>query len=119
MYLEEEKVEKMFKEYEQLGKMSADDRTEIIKGYHDMITDKLSSTLHTLEDVQRLSPLTIPITKTAVIVAETDFLGDGELRVAGIIGHQDNVQKLVERLWEQIPQVFEAVCKAKGYTRGE
>jgi hypothetical protein len=115
---EENKVEKMLNEFKQLDKMSAEDRTEIIKGYHDMITDKLESVLHTLDDVQRLSPITIPITKTAVIIAETDFLGDGKLRVAGIVGHRDYVQKLVEGLWEQIPQVFEAVCKAKGYARG-
>ena len=114
---QEEMFEKIKKEYEQLEKLSDEEKTTIVKGYHEMITDNLSKALKSIETVQRLSPITVPITKTAIIIAESDFISKNKLRVAGIVGHYDSVKTLLESLWEQIPAVFEEVCKAKGFSR--
>ena len=114
---QEEMLGKIKKECEQLEKMSDEDKVSIVKGYHEMITDNLSKAIKSIENVQRLSPLTILLTKTAIIIAESDFISENKLRVAGIVGHHDSVKTLLESLWERIPAVFEEVCKAKGFSR--
>lgn len=114
---QERMYERVKKEYEQLEKLSDEEKVTIVKGYHEMITDNLSKALQSIETVQRLSPLTVPVTKTAIIIAESDFISENKLRVAGIVGHHDSVKTLLENLWEQIPAVFEDVCKAKGFSR--
>jgi hypothetical protein len=66
----------------------------------------------------------IPVTETAMIVAERDFLDDRVLqskdeglKLCAITGSPENVKKLIKQIWDIIPDVFESVCKEKGYIK--
>ena len=66
----------------------------------------------------------IPVTETAVIVAERDFLDDKVsqlkdkgLKLCAITGSKKNIEKLIEKIWDVIPDSFESLCKAKGYIK--
>lgn len=115
-YAGEEFNDRFKEEMESLSKMSDDDRADIVKGYHDLIGESLSKTIDQLQKVQKLSPATIPLTKTAIILAEMDFLSD-DLRACAFVGGQSEVLKLLGKLWETMPNEFEKVIQEKGYVK--
>jgi hypothetical protein len=84
---------------------------------------KISENIDSIKQIQTLCPSMIPVTETAVIVAERDFLDDKEkwgdkgLKLCAVTGSQKNVEKLIEKIWDAIPEIFESVCKAKGYVK--
>lgn len=121
--MNKEDAEKIEEDLEILKNMSPEDAMEIVKTYHTTFIKKISENIDSLRLIQKLCPSMIPLTETAVIVAERDFLDDKEkwgdkgLKLCAITGSQKNVEKLIEMIWDVIPEVFESVCKAKGYVK--
>lgn len=105
-----------------LGNMNPDDSAEIVKTYHSTILQKLSEGLKVIEEITKLSPATLPVTQTAFIIAERDFMddkdllgNDGKPKIMGICGSHKNITKLIEQIWDSCPQPFEEICEKKGY----
>lgn len=124
MNKEKEDAEKIKEDLERLRSMSPEDAREIVKIYYTTFIKKLAENLDTLKQIQKLCPSMFPVTETAVIVAERDFLDDKvlqskdeQLKLCAISGSQKNIKKLIEKIWDIIPDVFENVCKAKGYVK--
>jgi len=124
--MNKEDAVKIKEDLERLKSMSPEDATEIVKTYHTTFVEKLSENIDSLKQIQTLCPSMIPVTNTAMIVAERDFLddlddkihsGDKGLKLCAIIGSPENVEKLLEKIWDIIPEAFENVCKAKGYAK--
>lgn len=122
--MNKEEVEKIKEDLERLKNMSPEDALEIIKTYHTTFVKKLCENIESLKQFQTLCPSMIPVTETAVIVAERDFLDDkvsqfkdGDLKLCAITGSPKNIKKLIEKIWDIIPDVFESVCKEKGYIK--
>jgi hypothetical protein len=121
--MNKEDAEKIIEDLERLRSISPEDAMEIVKTYHTTFLKKVAENLHSLEQIQKLCPSMIPVTETAVIVAERDFLDDKEkwgdkgLKLCAVTGSQKNVEKLIEMIWDVIPEAFESVCKAKGYVK--
>ena len=121
--MNKEDAEKIKEDIERLRSMSPEDAMEIVKTYHTTFVKKLSENIDSLKQIQTLCPSMIPVTETAMIVAERDFLenalqlkGEG-LKLCAITGSQKNIKKLIEKIWDIIPEVFESVCKEKGYIK--
>lgn len=122
--MNKEDVEKVKEDLERLKSMSPEDAMEIVKTYHTTFIKKMSENIDSLKQIQTLCPSMIPVTKTAMIVAERDFLDDRVtqlkdegLKLCAITGSPENVEKLIKKIWDIIPDVFESVCKAKGYIK--
>lgn len=121
--MNKEDAEKVKEDLERLRSMSPEDAEEIVKTYHMTFIKKLSENIDSLKQIQTLCPAMIPVTNTAMIVAERDFLDDKEkwgdkgLKFCAITGSSENIKKLIEKIWDMIPDVFESVCKAKGYVK--
>ena len=105
-----------------LRNMNPDDSAEIVKTYHSTILQKLSEGLKVIEEITKLSPATLPVTQTAFIIAERDFMDDKDLlgnggkpKIMGICGSPKNITKLIEQIWDSCPQPFEEICEKKGY----
>ena len=105
-----------------LRNMNPDDSAEIVKTYHSTILQKLSEGLKVIEEITKLSPATLPVTQTAFIIAERDFMDDidllgnnGKPKIMGIFGSNKNITKLIEQIWDSCPQPFEEICEKKGY----
>lgn len=105
-----------------LRNMDAEDSAEIVRTYHSTILQKLSEGLKVIEEITKLSPATLPLTQTAFIIAERDFMddkdllgNDGKPKIMGICGSHENITKLIEQIWDKCPQVFEEICEKKGY----
>lgn len=121
--MKKEDAEKVKEDLERLRSMSPEDAMEIVKTYHTTFVKILSENIGSLKQIQTLCPSMIPVTETAMIVAERDFLDDKEkwgdkgLKLCAITGSQKNIKKLIEKIWDIIPEVFESVCKEKGYIK--
>jgi hypothetical protein len=121
--MNKEDAEKVKEDLERLRSMSPEDASEIVKTYHTTFIKKISENIDFLKQIQTLCPSMIPLTKTAMIVAERDFLDDEVLhpneylKLCAITGSPENVKKLIEKIWDIIPEAFESVCKAKGYVK--
>lgn len=122
--MNKEDAEKVKEDLERLISMSPEDASEIVSTYHKTFLNKLSDNIDLLKQIQTLCPSMIPVTKTAMIVAERDFLDDKVsqlkdegLKLCAITGSPENVKKLIEQIWDIIPDVFESVCKEKGYIK--
>jgi hypothetical protein len=122
--MNKEGAEKIKEDLERLKSMRPEDAEEIIKTYHKTFLDKLSDNIDSLRQIQTLCPSMIPVTETAMIIAERDFLDDKVLqqedeglKLCAITGSPKNVKKLIEKIWDFIPDVFESVCKEKGYIK--
>lgn len=122
--MNKEDAEKIKEDLERLTSMSPEDAMEIIKTYHTTFIKKISENIDSIEQIQTLCPSMIPVTETAMIVAERDFLDDGVtqlkdggLKLCVIAGSPENMEKLIEKIWDMISEVFESVCKAKGYIK--
>lgn len=120
--MNKEDAEKIKEDLERLKSMSPEDAMEIVKTYHTTFVKKLCENIESLKQIQTLCPSMIPVTETAMIVAERDFLDDKVLQQEGlklcaITGSPKNVKKLIEKIWDMIPEVFESVCKEKGYIK--
>lgn len=105
-----------------LRNMNPDDSAEIVNTYHSTILQKLSEGLKVIEEITKLSPATLPVTQTAFIIAERDFMDDidllgnnGKPKIMGIFGSNKNITKLIEQIWDSCPQPFEEICEKKGY----
>lgn len=105
-----------------LRNMNPDDSAEIVKTYHSTILQKLSEGLKVIEEITKLSPATLPVTQTAFIIAERDFMDDIDLpgnngapKIMAIFGSNKNITKLIEQIWDKCPQAFEEICEKKGY----
>lgn len=105
-----------------LRNMEAEDSAEIVGTYHSTILQKLSEGLKVIEEITKLSPATLPLTQTAFIIAERDFMddedllgNDGKPKIMGICGSHKNITKLIEQIWDRCPQPFEEICEKKGY----
>lgn len=123
--MNKEDAEKIKEDLERLKSMSPEDALEIIKTYHTTFVKKLCENIESLKQFQTLCPSMIPVTETAVIVAERDFLDDKvpqlkdkDLKLCAITGSPKNIKKLIEQIWDIIPEEFESVCKVKGYIKG-
>lgn len=122
--MNKEDAEKIKEDLERLKSMSPEDAMEIVKTYHTTFIKKISENLDSIKQIQTLCPSMIPVTETAMIVAERDFLDDKVLqqkdeglKLCAITGSQKNMKKLIEKIWDIIPEVFESVCKEKGYIK--
>lgn len=122
--MNKEDVEKIKEDLERLRSMSPEDAMEIVKTYHTTFIKKISENIESIRQIQTLCPSMIPVTETAMIVAERDFLDDRDpllkdkgLKLCAITGSPENVKKLIEQIWYMIPDVFESVCKEKGYVK--
>lgn len=122
--MNKEDSEKVKEDLERLRSMSPEDAMEIVKTYHTIFIKEISESIDSLKQIQTLCPSMIPVTETAMIVAERDFLDDKVtlskdegLKLCAITGSPENVKKLIEKIWDMIPDVFESVCKAKGYIK--
>lgn len=122
--MNKEYAEKVREDLERLRSMSPEDVMEIVKTYHTTFIKKISENIDSMKQIQTLCPSMIPVTETAMIVAERDFLDDrvtlskdGGLKLCAITGSTKNVKKLIEKIWDIIPDVFESVCKEKGYIK--
>lgn len=122
--MNKEDAEKIKEDLERLSRMSPEDALEIIKTYHTTFVKKLRENIDSLKQFQTLCPSMIPVTETAVIVAERDFLDDKVsqfkdegLKLCAITGSSEDMEKLIEKIWDIIPDVFESVCKEKGYIK--
>lgn len=121
--MNKEDAEKVKEDLERLRSMSPEDAMEIVKTYHTTFVKKLSENIDSLKQIQKLCPSMIPVTETAMIIAERDFLDDKEkwgdkgLKLCAITGSSENIKKLIKQIWDIIPDVFENVCKEKGYVK--
>jgi hypothetical protein len=122
--MNKEDAEKVKEDLERLRSMSPEDAMEIVKTYHTTFIKKISENIDSIKQIQTLCPSMIPVTETAMIVAERDFLDDRDtllkdegLKLCAIIGSPENVKKLIKQIWDIIPDVFESVCKEKGYIK--
>lgn len=122
--MNKEDAEKVKEDLERLRSMSPEDAKEIVATYHKTFLNKLSDSIDSLKQIQTVCPSMIPVTETAMIVAERDFLDDKVpqlkdkgLKLCAITGSPENVKKLIEKIWDMIPDVFESVCKEKGYIK--
>jgi hypothetical protein len=122
--MNKEDAEKVKEDLERLRSMSPEDAMEIVKTYHTTFIKKISENIDLLKQIQTLCPSMIPLTETAMIVAERDFLDDKVLqlkdeglKLCAVTGSPENVKKLIEKIWDMIPEVFESVCKEKGYIK--
>ena len=120
--MNKEEAMKVAEDLLRLKNMDSDDSAEIVKTYHSTILQKLSETLKVIEEITKLSPATLPVTQTAFIIAERDFMDDIDLlgnngapRIMGIFGSKKNITKLIEQIWDKCPQAFEEICEKKGY----
>lgn len=105
-----------------LKNMDAEDSAEIVRTYHSTILQKLSEDLKVIEEITKLSPATLPVTQTAFIIAERDFMDDIDLlgnngapKIMALFGSNKNITKLIEQIWDKCPQAFEEICEKKGY----
>jgi hypothetical protein len=122
--MNKEDAEKVKEDLERLRSMSPEDAVEIVKTYHTTFIKKISENIDSIKQIQTLCPSMIPVTGTAMIVAERDFLDDKVLqlkdeglKLCAITGSPENVKKLIKKIWDIIPDVFESVCKEKGYIK--
>ena len=122
--MNKEEVEKVKEDIERLRSMSPEDAMEIVKTYHSTFIKKVSENIDSIKQIQTLCPSMIPVTETAMIVAERDFLDDKALqskdkglKLCAITGSSKNIKKLIDKIWDIIPDVFESVCKEKGYIK--
>lgn len=122
--MNKEDAEKIKEDLERLRSMSLEDADEIVATYHKTFLNKLSDNIGSLKQIQTLCPAMIPVTETAMIVAERDFLDDRDtrlkdkgLKLCAITGSTENIKKLIEKIWDMIPDTFESVCKEKGYIK--
>lgn len=120
--MNKEDARKVKKDLERLRSMSPEDAMEIVSTYHTTFIKKISENIGSLKQIQTLCPSMIPVMKTAMIIAERDFLDDRDpkdkgLKLCAITGRSENVKKLIEQIWDYIPDVFESVCKEKGYIK--
>ena len=112
--------EKFLKELEQLRGMNHDDALEVMKGYHQMFRERLSESMKELSKIAHLSPVTFRLTKTAVIIAESDFFSEGEeekLNNLYVEGNKDELAKLFTNIFKQMPELFDKVAKQAGYIK--
>lgn len=122
--MNKEDVEKVKEDLERLRSMSSEDAMEIVKTYHMTFIKKILENIDSIKQIQTFCPSMIPLTETAMIVAERDFLDDGDtllkdegLKLCAITGSSEDVKKLIKQIWDIIPDVFESVCKEKGYIK--
>lgn len=120
--MNKEDAMKVIEDLLKLRNMNPDDSAEIVKTYHSTILQKLSEGLKVIEEITKLSPATLPLTQTAFIIAERDFMddkdllgNDGKPKILGICGSHKNITKLIEQIWDSCPQPFEEICEKKGY----
>jgi hypothetical protein len=74
--MNKEDAEKVKEDLERLRSMSPEDAMEIVKTYHTTFIKKISENIDSIKQIQTLCPSMIPVTETAMIVAERDFLDD-------------------------------------------
>ncbi len=113
--------EKVQKEAEQLRGMGKDDAIEVVKSYHQMYLKAVHECVEQIQKISNLSPLTLPITDTAIIVAERDFIDKrknnrGQIAICGSNG---DVIDLINQLWNVTPECFEQVAKSHGFVKAE
>lgn len=116
--------EVFLKEITQLGNMEQDDAVEVVKGYHDMLEKCIGECTNGIRKIADLSPATMRLTKTAVIIAESDFFS--EYHEEGceqlcIFGAQKDIAKLLKCIIKNCPEAFdeivEDIAKEKGYAK--
>ena len=122
--MNKEDAEKVKEDLERLRSMSPEDAMEIVKTYHTTFIKKISENIKTIHQIQALCPSMIPVTETAMIIAERHLLDDKVLqskdeglKLCAITGSPENMEKLIKNIWDMIPYVFESVCKEKGYIK--
>ena len=122
--MNKETAEKIKEDLERLRSMSPEDASDIVMTYHKTFLNKLSESIDSLKQIQTLCPSMLPVTKTAMIVAERDFLDDRDtqlkykgLKLCAITGSPEDIKKLIEKIWDINPDVCESVCKEKGYIK--
>lgn len=112
--------EKVINEVEQLKKMDNDDAVAVVKGYHQMLEKCLYNCMNDIRRITDLSPATMRLTKTAVVIAERDFLSDanddGSERLC-MLGGQKELKELFKAIFKNCPDVFEELVKDAGYVK--
>lgn len=113
--------DKLEREVKQLQSMGEEDVCEIIHGYHRMLLERISVFMKDVQKIANLSPATIGHTKTALIVAESDFLDDkdgGDLKQMCVLGSTDRVVELYVKMFRKLPdEVFDSIAKEMGYAK--
>ena len=112
--------EKLLNELKQLRNMNQDDAIEVMKGYHKLFRERIADSMEELRNIAELSPATFRLTKTAVIIAESDFLSeqeDDKLNHLYVEGEKDELVKLLINAFKQMPEVLEEVAKKTGYVK--
>lgn len=120
--MNKEDAMKCVEDIQRLRNMDVGDTAEIVSTYHSTVLQKLREGVQVIEEITKLSPATLPLTQTAFIIAERDFIDDkdllgnnGEPKIMAIYGSHKNVAKLIEQIWDKCPQAFEEICEKKGY----
>lgn len=112
--------EKFLNEIEQLKEMGADDAVEIVKGYHVMLEKSIHECVSDIKKVTDLSPASMRLTKTAVIIAESDFFSvnnDDGLEQLCMLGGQKELKELFKAIFKKCPDIFEELVKDAGYVK--
>lgn len=112
-----DKKEKLLNELKQLRSMNQDDAIEVMKGYHKLFHERIADSMEELRNIAELSPATFRLTKTAVIIAESDFFSEDKLNHLYIEGHKDDLVKLLTNVFKQMPEEFAEVVKNAGYVK--
>lgn len=112
--------EKLLKELKQLRDMQPDDAVEVVRGYHCMIRKELSDCMESINKIIELSPATESLTKTAIVIAESDFLSEDEsdgLNHLFLLGNEDDLFNLFKNIMKQTPKLFERLAEDAGYKK--
>ena len=114
-------LERVKSEMEQLRGMDAKSATEVIRGYHGMYVKAVSECIEQVQKLSKLSPVTLPLTDTAIIVAERDFLDKAKDKegLIAICGSGEDVVDLLNQLWNANPESFEEVVKSRGFVKAD
>lgn len=113
--------EKLHKEAEQLRGMGREGAIEVVKGYHQMYLKAIHNCKEQVLKISNLSPITLPLTDTAIIIAERDFIDkrNNEQGTIAICGSNDDITDLINQLWNVTPDCFEEVAKSHGFIKSE
>lgn len=114
--------EAFFKDVESLKNMGEDNAVEVVRGYHKMLTHRLSDCMQDVQKISNLSPAVIPLTHTAVIIAERDFTSENDgkdVNALCVVGGQEEVAELLSCMLNQLndDKVFDIVAKKRGYVK--
>lgn len=115
------------KDIEQIKGMGAENAVEFLAGYHKEFLKTIRNCMEEVDRLGKLCPSLYPLLDVGLVICECDvcdkFFEDKGMiekdtpQTIAVLGSHKQVKKVVNYIWDSIPDVMEEVVKERGYVK--